>query len=177
MNPMQQVGRALLLLLCLVLGACTAASKLKFWEEAPSFDTGELKVAELRRALLCGTQSEAPVVHLFDSVEALKAWDSGDRLQLDRVELPTDRSFVLLEQGRRQTGGYTVELRKTGEVTETGVLQLQADWLEPAPDRMVTQIITSLCVLAAVAPQPYTRVEVRDSQDQLRASRDISRQD
>ena len=177
MNITQTARRTVLLMLCVALSSCAVASKLKFWDKGYEFETGEFKVTELRRALLCGTPAEQSEVQLFDSVQALKDWDVNNKLQLDRITLPDDKSFVLLEQGRRQTGGYTVELRKTGTVNEAGVLQLKADWLEPGPDRIVTQIITSLCVLATVEAQPYTRVEVMDGSGELRVAREITRED
>lgn len=159
----------------LMLSGCGTAKKLKFWDKEPVFTAQKVEVRELRRALLCGTPTEAAVVRLFDNVEALRAWDADNKLQLGRIELPTDKAFVLLEQGLRQTGGYTVELRKQAQMDTTGTLRLQADWLEPAPDRLVTQIITSLCVLSTVDPLLYTRVEVVDGGGEIRAASDIVR--
>ena len=155
------------------LGACSWMPPLKFWDTGPKVGPGEVKVRELRRSLLCGTPSEAAVVRYFPTVEALTSWDSEDILHLDRIELPSDRAFVLVEQGRRQTGGYSIELRKTARVDEQGTLHMSAEWLEPGEDRMVTQIITSLCVLASVKPEPYTRVELVDKNGTFRAGADI----
>lgn len=161
--------------LALLLTACSWKPKLKFWEEEYRFEPGPVKVNELRRALVCGTPTEDAVVRLFDDVAALKAWDSDDRLRLARIELPTDKAFVLVEQGLRRTGGYSIELRRNAELNEQGRLRLKADFLEPGPDRIVTQMLTSLCVLVAVEAHPYTRVELVDADDQLRAARDIAR--
>ena len=144
-------------------------SDLKFWGNDFDFPNRQLEVRELRRALLCGTPTEDPVVRLFDSAQELTAWDTDNTLQLDRIELPEDRSFVLLEQGLRRTSGYSVELAKTAQVNKQGTLTLEAEWLEPGPDRMVAQMLTSLCVLAAVESMPYKRVEVLDSSGELRA--------
>lgn len=155
------------------LGACSWMPTLKFWDSGPKVAAGEVKVRELRRSLLCGTPTEAAVVRYFPSAEALTAWDSEDILHLDRIELPGDRAFVLVEQGRRQTGGYSIELRKTAEVDEQGILHMSAEWLEPGEDRMVTQIITSLCVLASVKPKPYSRIELVDKNGTFRAGVDI----
>ncbi len=156
------------------LGACSWMPTLKFWDSGPDVDAGEVKVRELRRSLLCGTPTEAAVVRYFPTLEALTAWDTDNILHLGRIELPTDRAFVLVEQGRRQTGGYSIELRKTAQVDEQGVLRMSAEWLEPGEDRMVTQIITSLCVLASVKPEPYSRVELVDKNGTFRAGVDIA---
>ncbi len=172
---MTRPQRLVLVLAVLSLSACAWVPKLKFWGDNYDFVTGSVDVRELRRALLCGTPTEEAVVRLFDTVEELRAWDDQDNLRLDRVELPADKSFVVLEQGLRRTGGYSVELRRKASVDEQGTLRLQADWLEPLPDRVVTQMMTSLCVLVAVDAQPYRQVEVQDSTEQLKASAIIER--
>lgn len=157
------------------LGACSWMPTLKFWDSGPKVDAGEVKVRELRRSLLCGTPTEAAAVRYFADAEALSSWDVDDILHLSTIELPMDRAFVLVEQGRRQTGGYSIELAKQAQLDEQGILHLQAEWLEPGEDRMVTQIITSLCVLASVKPQPYTRIELSDKNSTFRAGVDIER--
>ena len=172
---MNRLVRPILVVLLCSLAGCAWMPNLKFWDTAPDIAAGSVKVHELRRALLCGTPTEAAVVRLFDSVDALKAWDSDNKLQLDRIELPANRSFVLLEQGLRNTGGYSVELRERGQVDEQGTLKLVAEWIEPGKDRMVTQIVTSLCVLADVNPALYSRVEVVDRNGTFRAGADAQR--
>lgn len=158
------------------LNACAWVPSMDLFQPSYTFKESRLKVQELRRALLCGTPTEASVVRLFDTAADLVAWDAKDKLQLSRLELPADRSFVLLEQGLRRTGGYSVEIDKQAQLNTQGVLQFKADWLEPAPDRVVTQMVTSLCVLVAVDAMPYNRVEVLDREGKLRASVDLYRE-
>ncbi len=159
----------ILILATVSLGACSWMPKLKFWGDNFKFPQTTIKVRELRRALLCGTPTEEPVLRLFDSAEQLLAWDTENHLALDRLELPEDRSFVLLEQGLRRTSGYSVELARTAKVSKEGTLSLSAEWLAPGEDRMVAQMLTSLCVLAAVDAMPYRRVEVLDASGALKA--------
>jgi hypothetical protein len=161
--------RLILVVSAMSLAACAWMPEVKFWDKGYDFVPASVKVWELRRALLCGTPTEDAVVRLFDSAEALQAWDADDMLQLQRIELPAEKAFVLLEQGLRSTGGYSVEMNRVAQLDDQGVLTLQAEWLEPAPDRMVTQMMTSLCVLAAVDAVPYARVEVRDANAHLKA--------
>lgn len=168
-------SRLVVLLCTLGLGACAWTPKLKFWDSGYEFTAQTLQLRELRRALLCGTPTEDAVVRLFDDAQALRDWDANDSLDLGHIELPEGKSFIILEQGLRRTGGYSVEMARTAELDDQGTLRLSAEWLSPAPDRMVTQMLTSLCVLAAVDAMPYQRLEVYDSQQALRAERDISR--
>lgn len=163
-------------LIAITLTGCSWVPEFTLWQPSYDFPAGRLKVEELRRALLCGTPTEEPVVRLFDSATALTAWDANNSLQLERLELPEQRSFILLEQGLRRTGGYSVEIAKSARVDAQGVLRFKAEWLEPKPDRMVTQMMTSLCVLVAVDAMPYTRVEVLDAKDEVRAAASIIRE-
>ncbi len=172
---MNRLTGVVFLILTSGLAACSWTSKLKFWDGGPDIDVGTVELRELRRALVCDTPTEAAVVRLFDSAEQLRAWDANNMLQLERIELPQDSSFVLLEQGLRNTGGYSVELRERAEVDEQGTLKLTAEWIEPGADRIVTQIMTSLCVLAAVEPALYPRVELYDKNGTFRAGTDIER--
>ncbi len=172
--PLRQVF--CLILSVLFLGACAWRPSIKFWEKAYEYPQGEYPVEELRRALLCGTPTENAVIRLFDSAAELTAWDSENALHLQRLKLPPEQAFVLVEQGLRRTGGYSIELGKTAELDAQGTLRLSAEWLQPAADRMVTQIMTSLCVLAAVPALPYRRVEVLDAEGRLQAFRDIPRE-
>ncbi len=161
------------IILILALSGCSW--NWKFWDSKPSFESQSLRVHELRRALICGTPTEDSVIRLFDSAAALRAWDGSERLHLETLELPAERAFVLIEQGLRRTGGYSIELRPKASLSESGTLTIQADWLEPQPDRMLTQILTSLCVLSAVPARPYLRVEVGDQAGQIRAFQVVER--
>lgn len=161
------------LLICAMTGL--SACSWKFWDRGPDVEPGRVNMLELRRALVCGTPTEAAVVRYFDSVEALTQWDSADTLQLGRLDLPTDKDFLLIEQGERKTGGYSLELNENADVDADGVLSLTGEWLEPGQDRMVTQIITSLCVLVAIKPAEYTKVVISDKNGTFRAATDIER--
>lgn len=172
---MNRLAGLVFLLLAAGMSACSWTAKLKFWDSAADIPAGHVELREMRRALVCGTPSEAAVVRLFDSAEQLAAWDSNDMLQLSRIELPLDSSFVLIEQGQRNTGGYSVELRERAQVDENGVLKVTAEWIEPEADRMLTQIVTSLCVLAALEPALYPRVELYDKNGTFRAAADAQR--
>lgn len=170
-------GHTLALVLTVALAGCSWVPKVKFWEDAPEVESGKVKLQEVRRALVCGTETDQAAIILFDSLEQLQAWDSEDALKLHRLDLPTDRSFVLVEQGLRRTGGYTIELRKQAEVTDQGTLQVHAEFLTPEPGRLTTQMITSLCVLAAVEKRPYRKVQLLDAAGELKAERAVVRAD
>lgn len=148
--------------LILLLGGCSTLKPLMFWS-GYDFQADTLELTELRRALVCDTPTEVPRLQVFDNLEALQASPVADALQVDRLaELDPLASYVVIEQGQRRTGGYSIEMRPGATVTEEGVLTLSADWIEPSADRMQIQILTSLCVLARLPGQPYEQVRLLD---------------
>ena len=152
----------------LFLAACSTLQPLMFWDRY-EFKNETFELVELRRALVCETPTEASRLQVFDSAEALLASPLALSLQVAALELPEQASFAVIEQGQRRTGGYSIELRPQAKVNEEGQLTLEADWLEPAPDRMQIQILTSLCVLVQLPPQPYERAELQDGDGNARA--------
>lgn len=157
--------------LSLLLGGCAS---MKFWDPPYDFPAGTVELKELRRALVCDTPTEQARVRAFDSAAALLADPLGASLQAADLSLPADSSYVVVELGQRRTGGYSLEPRSKAELDETGRLQVQADWIEPAADRMRIQILTSLCVLLQAPAMPYNRVELLDTTGAVRAFWDRS---
>lgn len=164
-------GRFFLILpTILMLGACSTMRPLMFWD-GYEFEAQSLEVVELRRALVCETPTEASQLQVFDSLAALQSSAVAQALQVDRLEdLDPLASYIVVEQGQRRTGGYSIELRPEATVDEEGLLTLTADWIEPSADRMQIQILTSLCVLARLPAQPYERVQLLDLAGSTRAS-------
>ncbi len=158
------------LVAALLLGGCATMKPLMFWQGGYEFKSESLEVNELRRALVCETPTEASRIQVFDDALALLASPIAASLQVDQLNnLRAQATYVVIEQGQRRTGGYSLELRPKAAVDEQGLLTLDADWIEPAPDRMQIQILTSLCVLVQLPAKPYNRVELKDGKGNTRA--------
>lgn len=157
------------LLLTVVLASCSTMNALKFWDGDYEFKNETVKLTELRRALVCDTPTEASRMQIFDSAAQLLASPLADSLQAQSMSLRADASYAVIEQGQRRTGGYSLELRPKASVTEEGAITLKADWIEPAPDRMQIQILTSLCVLVELPQQPYENAQLLDATGNPRA--------
>ncbi len=158
------------LTVALLLGGCATLEPLMFWQGSYNFQSETLEVNELRRALVCETPTEASRLQVFDGAQALLASPVAALLQVDQLDnLTEESSYIVVEQGQRRTGGYSLELRPKATVDEDGLLTLDADWIEPAPDRMQIQILTSLCVLVQLPPKPYNQVELKDGKGNTRA--------
>ncbi len=162
--------RLVVLVSMLLLGGCATMQPLMFWQGGYEFQSETLKVKELRRALVCDTPTEASRLQVFDDALSLLASPVAASLQAGQLEgLDAQASYIVVEQGQRRTGGYSLELRPQAMVDEEGLLTLNADWIEPAPDRMQIQILTSLCVLVQLPAQPYNSVELKDGKGNTRA--------
>lgn len=156
--------------LLLLFTGCTTLQPLLFWQGF-DFEAQTLSVDELRRALICETPTEASRLQVFDSAEALRASAVAQLLQVDQLaQLTEDASYIVVEQGQRRTGGFSLEVRDDASVDEEGQLLLTADWIEPQPDRLQIQILTSLCVLLELPPMPYTSVTLQDGGGATRAA-------
>lgn len=86
-----------------------------------------------------------------------------------QIDVDFSRFAVLrMAMGSRPTGGYDLDLAETGVRVEDGALVIRIDWIEPAPGAMVTQMITSPCLLVRVPRDGYRRVAVVDQHGTVR---------
>jgi hypothetical protein len=101
--------------------------------------------ARMKSAVIPGNAAEAPAVDF--SREAL----------------------VLIEMGRKTTGGYFLELKSTKARVMNNSAQVELIWGVPAPDAMVTQVLTSPCILIALPKNgSYTRIQILDQNGRVR---------
>lgn len=86
---------------------------------------------------------------------------AGDDLpqNLPRVDLGDDGILLLISMGTRPTGGYGITVPAQAPM-EDGEVRLQVEFQVPAPDALVTQALTSPCVLVALPVPTETPVEV-----------------
>lgn len=84
------------------------------------------------------------------------------------------RAVLWVRMGRQPSAGYGLSLQEPGTEIGDGTLILRVKWLEPAPDRVYAQVITSPCLLVSVPRGGYHRVEVRDEHGTVRMHTDVS---
>lgn len=146
-----------------VLGGCASGSD--WFGESTT-------VAEVGRALACGTVGTKPRLQLLADAGAVRLWERSHGLRLNTGFLDAGR-YALVEMGRHSTGGYGIAVsskaRRSGNT-----LALIATFSSPAPDAMVTQMLTSPCVLVRLPAGDYTRLELLDQDGQMRAELDLS---
>jgi hypothetical protein len=86
--------------------------------------------------------------------------DSQTR-QPPSVDWATD-AVILVAMGRKNTGGYALVPDNTSATVSNGVLKLSVQWREPKPGMIVTQALTSPCLLFQVPRGEYHRIEITD---------------
>jgi hypothetical protein len=150
--------RAVALLLTAMVAGCAAL--------APG---ATLEVREAGRSPYCNTPGEAARAALLPGAAAVLAWQAARGITLVDVGSLAAGPYALVEMGLRSTGGY--DLTVSPEATLRGdELVLQAAFSGPAPGSMVTQALSSPCVLLRLPPGDYAAVEVRDASGTLLAA-------
>lgn len=75
---------------------------------------------------------------------------------------------VLATMGQRSTGGYGLELRDDRATLDNDALALSVTWTEPAEDAMVTQAITSPCLMLTLPRRDYDTIRAVDQDGKTR---------
>lgn len=156
-----------------VLGAVMAGSVAgcALFKEKPA-DPEDLFVTELHRSIDCGTPDRQAGLRYFSDAAALRDWlDANEQsLGVSDADLPDGQALLLVEMGRRKTGGYFIKVSDSAYLDRDRMLWLQGTWTSPDPDRMVTQMISSPCVLLALPARDYRGFRISDQDKELRAS-------
>lgn len=149
----------------LILGGCAGQNGEPDQDVGTGKDVETRQQAPLARQITasdyCGLT--APGLVYLDSLSALQAFRSlnGQMLSLDSASsLDFQREHLLVvAMGRKNTGGFGLTLMDA--VMEGPVLAVTTRVQTPAPDSMVTQALTTPCVVLAVTADDWDKVVVR----------------
>ncbi len=151
------------LLLSLLLSACS-------FKPAKIFSSyTQIEVREVGRSLQCNTPTADTAAHLFADAAGVQAWQASRGLSLVVSDALADAPHALVEMGARPTGGYGLAVSRAA-VLRGELLILTATFISPAPDRFVSQVLTSPCVLVRLPPGRYSTIEVQDQSGAVRAT-------
>lgn len=128
-----------------------------------------LEVSEVGRSLLCNAGSANTAVYLFSDAAGVEAWQSSRGLNLIPADAPAYSPYAVIEIGDRPTGGHGLAVSRAA-VLRGELVILSATFVSPAPDRLVTQVLTSPCVLVRLPPGRYGAIEVQDQNGAVRAT-------
>ena len=126
-------------------------------------------VREVGRSLYCKTTSIAPQVQLLDDAAAAWAWQEARGLSLSGPESLANTPHAIIEMGAKPTGGFGLAVSRAAELRDERVI-LSAIFFNPDGSGMVTQALTSPCVLVELPAGRYSEIEVRDVSGAVRAT-------
>jgi hypothetical protein len=159
---------AVLVALVVLLASCRAENGDRY------FPARELAVS--RTCLIDST--EPALVQLTEQTSAddmlqrivrSSMMDENDALETARFDVH-EETILLVDMGMRRTGGYAVRLTGSQAVLRGQILSIPVQWIEPAPNAIVTQVITHPCMLIAIAKGGYRSVAIIDQHGRQRLS-------
>jgi len=88
-----------------------------------------------------------------------------------------DREGVLaIWMGRRPTGGYKIELASDKVSVKDGAAIVKVRWIEPSEKAVLTQAITSPCIMIKLTRAGFNRIQAVDQNGILRAETTLKTQ-
>jgi hypothetical protein len=112
---------------------------------------------------------DSPEAYQTLFAELRKTYIGGQAQQPPPVDLSKE-GVLLVAMGQKNTGGYSVDLANQEAVIDGGVLQVAVQWREPKKGMMVTQALTSPCLLLKIPNAEFDRIEIKDQSGAIRLS-------
>ena len=76
--------------------------------------------------------------------------------------------LIHINMGMKPTGGYQLRTLETKDSYENGWVIIPLQWLEPGDDMMLTQALTSPCVIKAIPRHNYQGIRVVDQNGEVK---------
>ena len=160
-TPGARPGGALPPLLALVLAGC-----------AGGIQGAEPLLAEaVGGGAQCAAGGEGMAIHFAADLAGRESLvrSHGPAEGIELAGLPEDALLLLVSMGQRSTGGYGLALAREEVVVEDEVAVIELEFTEPGPDDLVTQALTSPCLLLTLPEGGYSVVRVVDQHGHSRA--------
>jgi hypothetical protein len=125
-------------------------------------------VEQVARSNYCGSPDAQTRANLFPDAASLRLWSAGRGVEMLPAGVPENAAYAVIEIGERRTGGYGLAISNRAEL-KRGVLTLTATFFD-TPQGVLTQAITSPCLVVRLPGAGVRVVEVRDPAGELRAS-------
>lgn len=158
---------ALLALAAVLLAVACAAQK-------HGHQHGEAKATVVRADTQCGGEASAPTARWISNEGALRAaLGAGGVFGVEAVSPAVDfakEGVLAIHMGQRTTGGYGLALHDPTVTIADHVGTVVVRFEEPAPGMMVTQVLTSPCLLLRMTRGSLREVRVVDPAGVVRAT-------
>jgi hypothetical protein len=113
---------------------------------------------------------EKGLLSLMDKINRQKI--GGSSMPLPAIDYEHE-GVLLIRMGRKATGGYGIELASDKVYVRDRTAIVTTRWIEPAKDAVLTQIITSPCLMIKLAKVGYTSIQVVDQKGLVRAETSV----
>jgi protease stability complex PrcB-like protein len=155
LNRLSKLARKGILLL--LAGVALAACTTRYSETAD----GAPLARQITASDQCGVGSEGlTYIDNKDDLAQLGDWPMQNLSMKPLNALDFDREHILIVGlGQKPTGGYGLTLANSQ--IESDTLKLTMILHRPAPDAMVTQVLTTPCAVLAITPERWESVEVK----------------
>ncbi len=149
----------------MLLSACAGAGD----EAVPS----QIPIRVLFSSAHCAASAAKPSLSVLSSQ---RQWDES-MMQLSKISGHTDDTIrvsftnevvVQVNMGQKPTGGYSLKLAQEEAALDDGWVNIQLQWKQPAQGMMLTQALTSPCVMLALPRHDYQGIRVLDQTGKLR---------
>jgi len=128
----------------------------------------------LYQDVLCGGNRPTPSVTLAADSDQLKRIliESKGRMLGQSPPVPAvdfdAENVVTIQMGQKPTGGYGIELAEPDATLKDGEALIRLRWIEPAPGSIVTQILTSPCLIVSLPKGAYEKIAITDENGNVR---------
>jgi hypothetical protein len=143
----------------------------------PAVDSAEGQRIPLRvlyQDVLCGGNRPTPSVTLVADSDQLKRILIESKGRMLGQSPPTPavdfdaEHVVTIQMGQKPTGGYEIELAEPDATLKDGEALIRLRWIEPAPGSIVTQILTSPCLVVSLPKGAYEEIVIMDEKGNVR---------
>ncbi len=76
--------------------------------------------------------------------------------------------IVWIYMGQQRTGGYALSLAAAEAAVANGIAVIKVQWREPRPGAIVTQQLTSPCLVLKLPKTNYSAIEIQDQAGRVR---------
>jgi hypothetical protein len=108
----------------------------------------------------------------MDDLRAIRERLDKSSLSDARERIPTldfsQQGVLLVEMGKKPTGGYRLDLDKRPAIVSDGKVAVTLSWIEPSPGVLLPQFLTSPWILIALYRGDYSLINVLDQNGRVR---------
>jgi hypothetical protein len=127
-----------------------------------------IPVRILYQDVICSGNRPTPSVTLVADSDQLKrifieskGRMLGQSLPVPAVDFDAEH-VVTIQMGQKPSGGYGIELAEPYATLNDGESLIRLRWIEPAPGSIVTQILTSPCLIVSLPKGTYENIVITD---------------